>query len=83
MSLEDAFHAPRIDASGVRLRINRKARPDVAASVGRKFDVEIVDDTLYPVNFAIPSAVCRDGEENVGMAHHNHPWAAVGMEAAS
>lgn len=82
MSLEEAFHAPRIDASGVRLRINRKARPDVAASVGREFPVDIIDDTLYPVNFAIPSAVYRDGQENVGMAHHNHPWAAVGVENA-
>ena len=80
LSLEDAFHAPRIDASGVRLRVNRKARPDVAARLGDEFPVEIVEDTLYPVNFCIPSAVMRDGAENVGMAHPNHPWAAVGVE---
>jgi gamma-glutamyltranspeptidase / glutathione hydrolase len=82
MSLEEAFHAPRIDASGVRLRVNRKARPDVASLVGAEFPVEIVDDTLYPVNFAIPSAVMHEGSHNIGMAHHNHPWAAVGVEAA-
>lgn len=80
MSLEDAFHAARIDASGVRLRVNRKARADVAARLGEEFPVEIVEDTLYPVNFAIPSAVLRDGPQNVGMAHPNHPWAAVGVE---
>ncbi len=80
MSLEDAFHAPRLDASGVRLRINRKAKPDVAARVATEFPIEIVEDTLYPVNFSVPSAVLRDGDENIGMAHHNHPWAAVGVE---
>jgi gamma-glutamyltranspeptidase/glutathione hydrolase len=83
MSLEDAFHAPRIDASNVRLRVNRRAKSDVAARVGEEFPIEIVDDTLYPVNFAIPSAVLRDGDENVGMAHQNHPWAAVGLERTS
>ena len=82
MSLEEAFHAPRIDASNVRLRVNRRAKPDVAARVGEEFPVEIVEDTLYPVNFAIPSAVLRDGGENVGMAHPHHPWAAVGLEIA-
>lgn len=79
MSLEEAFHAPRLDASGVRLRINSRAKPDVAARVADEFPIEIVEDTLYPVNFAIPSAVLRDGRENVGMAHHNHPWASVGV----
>ncbi|WEX08888.1 gamma-glutamyltransferase [Chelativorans sp. AA-79] len=82
MSLEEAFHAPRLDASGVRLQVNRKAKPDVAARVGDEFPVDIVEDTLYPVNFAIPSAVLRDGAENVGMAHPHHPWAAVGLERA-
>lgn len=80
MSLEDAFHAARIDASGVRLRVNRKAKPDVVARLGEEFPVEIVEDTLYPVNFAVPSAVLRVGAENVGMAHPNHPWASVGVE---
>ena len=83
MSLEEAFHAPRLDASGVRLRVNRAARSEVAATVGSEFPVELVEDTLYPVNFAIPSAVLRNGGENVGMAHPNHPWAAVGAEVSA
>jgi gamma-glutamyltranspeptidase/glutathione hydrolase len=82
MPLEEAFHAPRLDASGVRLRVNRKAKPDVASRVGDEFPVDIVEDTLYPVNFAIPSAVMRDGGQNIGMAHPHHPWAAVGLERA-
>lgn len=82
MSLEDAMHAPRVDASGVKLRVNQKAKPSVATQLSAEFPVEIVEDTLYPVNFAIPSVVLRDGAENVGMAHPNHPWAAVGAEVA-
>ncbi|MCR4265241.1 gamma-glutamyltransferase family protein [Nitratireductor sp. ZSWI3] len=80
MSLEDAFHAPRIDASAVKLRVNRKARTEVAPQLGKEFPVEIIEDTLYPVNFAVPSAVIRENGENCGMTHPNHPWASVGVE---
>jgi gamma-glutamyltranspeptidase/glutathione hydrolase len=78
LSLEAAFHQPRIDASTPTIKINALAEPDVAATVGRKFPVEIVEDTLYPVNFSIPSAVMREsGCGFVGMAHPSSPWSAV------
>lgn len=80
LSLEQAFTSPRIDASGVTIMVDRRARADVASRLSAEFPVEIVEDTLYPVNFAIPSAVMRDGDEFVGMAHPNHPWAATAME---
>lgn len=82
MSPEEALHAPRIDASGVKLRISERARPDVAARLGEEFPVAIIPDTLYPVNFAIPSIVSRENAVNTGMAHPYHPWAAVGAEGA-
>jgi gamma-glutamyltranspeptidase/glutathione hydrolase len=82
MSLEEAFHAPRVDASTPVIKVNRRAAADVAATVAQAYRVEIVDDTLYPVNFAVPSAVARDGQTglNRGMAHPTNPWsdAAVG-----
>lgn len=81
MTLEAAFLTPRIDASGVTIKVNRAAAPDVAASVATAFDVEPVDDTLYPVNFAVPSAVMRRGGVNTGMVHPRNPWAAVGEAA--
>jgi gamma-glutamyltranspeptidase/glutathione hydrolase len=78
MSLETAFHQPRIDASTPTIKINARAAADVAATVGRKFPVEIVEDTLYPVNFSVPSAVMRDPEGGfVGMSHPSSPWSAV------
>jgi len=78
MSLETAFHQPRIDASTPTIKVNARAAADVAATVGRKFPVEIVEDTLYPVNFSVPSAVMRAPEGGfVGMSHPSSPWSAV------
>ncbi|WP_439498878.1 gamma-glutamyltransferase family protein [Bosea sp. (in: a-proteobacteria)] len=78
LSLEEAFHRPRIDASTPRIKIDARAEPDVAATVATAFPVEIVEDTLYPVNFSIPSAVMVEPAGGfVGMAHPTSPWAAV------
>jgi gamma-glutamyltranspeptidase/glutathione hydrolase len=78
LSLEEVFHRPRIDASTPRIKIDARAEPDVAARVASAFPVEIVEDTLYPVNFSIPSAVAAEpGGGFVGMAHPTSPWAAV------
>ncbi|UOM37165.1 gamma-glutamyltransferase [Acuticoccus sp. I52.16.1] len=83
MTLEAAFQTPRIDASTPTIKVNRAAAPDVAAKVATRFPVEIVDDTLYPTNFAIPSAVGRDlaTGRNTGMGHHSSPWAGVAVGA--
>ncbi|HKS13616.1 MAG TPA: gamma-glutamyltransferase [Pseudomonas sp.] len=79
MTLEEAFHAPRLDASSSTLKVNSQAGGDIAASLAREFATQIVEDTLYPVNFAIPSAVVRlpDSGENIGMAHPTSPWSAA------
>jgi gamma-glutamyltranspeptidase/glutathione hydrolase len=77
MSLEEALSSVRIDTSGTRVRVNSMAGNEVAVSLGQSFDVEIIDDTLYPVNFAVPSAVMRREGMNSGMVHPKNPWAAV------
>ncbi len=83
LSLEEAFHRPRIEASAPVIKVNASADADVAATIGGKYPVEIVEDTLYPVHFAVPSATWRGADgENVGMAHPTSPWAAVAAEAA-
>jgi gamma-glutamyltranspeptidase/glutathione hydrolase len=83
MSLREAFQAPRIDASGPTIKVNRTASATVAAKIADAFPVEIVDDTLYPVNFAVPTAVRRDWARglNHGMAHPTNPWADVAIGA--
>jgi gamma-glutamyltranspeptidase/glutathione hydrolase len=84
MDLEEAFHAPRIDASTPTIKVNRRAEAGVAARIAEEFPVEIVDDTLHPVNFAIPSAVARNWADgrNRAMAHPTSPWAAAVTEEA-
>ncbi|WP_202913110.1 gamma-glutamyltransferase [Acuticoccus sediminis] len=83
MSLEDAFQTPRLDCSTPTIKVNRTAGEDIAARVATAYPVEIVADTLYPTNFAIPSAAARDvgAGVNVAMAHHSSPWASVAAEA--
>jgi len=83
LSLEDVFHRPRIDASTPRIKVDARAEPDVAARIAGAFPVEIVEDTLYPVNFSVPSAVMRAEDGGfLGMAHPTSPWAAVAAATA-
>jgi gamma-glutamyltranspeptidase/glutathione hydrolase len=81
MSLEDAFHAPRIEASTPTIKVNALAGPEVAARVATRFPVEVVHDHVYPVHFAVPSAVMRDASGHTGMTHPQHPGAAVAVGA--
>ncbi|KQK29072.1 gamma-glutamyltransferase [Bosea thiooxidans] len=82
LSLEEVFHRPRLDASTPRIKIDARAEANVAATVAGAFPIEIVEDTLYPVNFSIPSAVMAAEGGFVGMAHPTSPWAAVVAAAA-
>ncbi len=79
---ETAFHAPRIDASTPLIVINRAARPDIATAIATHHAVQIVEDSLYPVQFAIPSMVQagRNHAPNIGAVHPNNPWTAVRSE---
>ena len=80
LSPEDAFHAPRIDASTSSILVDRRAAPGTAEAVARHHPIQITDETVHPVQFAIPSMVRagRDGP-NVGMVHPPSPWSAVAV----
>lgn len=75
-TLEQAVHAPRIDASAPTILVNRAAAAATASAVAANHPVQITEDSLYPVQFAIPSVVQagRDGAPNVGAVHPNNPW---------
>ncbi|WP_028029642.1 gamma-glutamyltransferase family protein [Gemmobacter nectariphilus] len=78
MDLGDALSQPRLDASGPRIVLDRRLPDGTAGLIGRSHDVELVDDVLYPVQFAIPSAVERRPDGTLlGMVHPNHPWSAA------
>lgn len=76
MSLEDAFHHPRINAEGRILRCNKAMNNVHLSALAERFELVRVDDTVYPVQFANPSAVMHDSGtgQNIGMVHVNSPW---------
>ena len=77
MTLEDAFHAPRIDASTPTVTVD-------TAAVGQHYPVRVASNGLHPVNFSIPSAVILDPAtgQRTGMAHPVSPWTACASETA-
>jgi gamma-glutamyltranspeptidase/glutathione hydrolase len=79
LSLEQAFNAPRIDASMPTLCVDVADDPRVAATLARHFPVQTIENTVYPVSFAIPSGVMQDWATGIrtGMAHPVSPWASV------
>ena len=79
-SLEAAMHAPRIDAATPTVAVPDNAPAETAGLIARRHRVAVVEDTLYPVRFSIPSAVMRRGGMSTGMAHPNHPWADARAE---
>lgn len=83
MTLEDAFHQPRIDASeaeyvAVDLRLPVAARKALA----EKFPTRLVELMVYPASYACPSAVFRDPEtgDHFGMPDVMSPWSGAVAE---
>jgi gamma-glutamyltranspeptidase / glutathione hydrolase len=78
MSLEEAFHQPRIDVSApdkatADFRLDAKS----IAAVAKVVPTTEVEAAVYPGNFANPIAVLRDGRWNQGMTNVTLPAASV------
>jgi gamma-glutamyltranspeptidase/glutathione hydrolase len=82
MSPEEAFHTPRLDASTRTILCNARMPADQVAAVAGRFPVARVEDTIYPVQFAVPNAVLHDAVQrrNIGMMHVTTPWPAAAAE---
>jgi gamma-glutamyltranspeptidase/glutathione hydrolase len=83
MALDEAWHTPRIDASGgERIGIDPRIAPQVRAALEREFAVSETELVVYPTNFACPSGVLRDWDrgENSGIADVMSPWSAAVSE---
>lgn len=77
MSPEAALHAPRLDASTPTVLVNRMAGADVATAISARHPVQITEDTVYPVQFAVPSLVVTGQGGAMGAAHPTSPWATA------
>jgi len=80
MTLEDAFHQPRIDASGGdTVGIDPRHSAATLAALSAKFPVNLTELVVYPTNFACPSAVLRDPKsgELQGITDVMSPWSGA------
>jgi len=83
MSLQDAWHTPRIDASGGEtVGVDPAIAPDIRAALAREYTVEETELVVLPTNFACPSAVMRDAAsgEHCGIADVMSPWSGAVSE---
>lgn len=75
MSLEDAFHHPRVDVSGGDTVIADDSLPaETLAAVKEAGAVVTTRRTPYPYAFACPAGVLRDGRDNWGATEPFSPW---------
>lgn len=80
LSLEEAFHTPRIDASNRGgIRADAALPAAILEPLGQTFTLEIAQSKVYPKLYANPSGVMHDSATglNHGMTDPNTPVAAA------
>lgn len=78
MSLDEAFAQPRLDWSGGEpLTLDPRLPPEAATALSARLRIIEGLPLPYPVLFASPNAVLRDGGENRGLADLASPWSAA------
>jgi len=83
MTLDEAFHLPRIDASEGEMVVGDALLPqDVHAALAERFPYVQMRRQTLPHKFACPSGVLRSGTTNWGATEIGAPWAdAAAAEA--
>ena len=75
MDLDAAIHTPRIDASeGAVVIGDIRLPPSVSDALRAGFDYEEARVQTFPMKFACPSVVLRDGDTNSGATESAQPW---------
>jgi gamma-glutamyltranspeptidase/glutathione hydrolase len=75
MDLEAAIHQPRIDASEGMVVIGDVRLPaQTREALRAHFDYEEARVQTFPMKFACPSVVLREGGLNSGGTEISHPW---------
>ncbi len=79
--LDTAFHAPRIDVSGIgRIAVDHHLEPSTIEALARDFDVVLAEPIVYSNPFTIASAVARSGAMNHGATEPANPWSEAVAE---
>ena len=75
MSLEDAFHQPRIDVSGSgQITADRLLDAAIQEALVQEMPTSTARRTVFPYAFACPAGVLRDGVQNMGCTEIMSPW---------
>jgi gamma-glutamyltranspeptidase/glutathione hydrolase len=85
MTLDDAFHTPRIDVSGTDiLTVDDRIPADVLAGVSDQLEVHRETHGVYPSMFANPNAAgwLPRAAQAIGAVHVMSPWARAAPPAA-
>jgi gamma-glutamyltranspeptidase/glutathione hydrolase len=85
MSLEDAFHQPRIDASGGEtVGVDPRLPEPIRSALAEQFPVAETELVVYPTNYACPSSVLRDPNEGThyGASDVMSPWSGAVAETS-
>ena len=79
LSLEEAFHQPRIDASGGEaVGVDPRLPQEVRAALAAQFPTMETELVVYPTNFACPSAVLQDANGmHFGVTDVMSPWSGA------
>ena len=80
MTLQDAFHQPRIDASGGdTVGVDPRHSDATKQALAAKFPLSMTELVVYPTNFACPSAVLHNPKtgERQGIADVMSPWSGA------
>ncbi|HYC13666.1 MAG TPA: hypothetical protein VEC75_05425, partial [Stellaceae bacterium] len=82
MPLQEAFTTPRIDASEATVACDSRLDPEILAALKAVLPAEVVENTVYPGPFAMPSGVSREFsiDLNTGATFTPSPAAAVAVE---
>ena len=75
LTLEEAFHHPRIDISGDTLIADAALPGATLDALAAAHDTQVRQNAVYPFAWACPSAVRRGGDDNSGCTEVMSPWA--------
>ena len=83
LTLEEAFHQPRIDMSGDNQVLADRSLPaDVIAALEAAYPTVTARRTVFPYAFACPAGVLREGDMNTGCTEIMSPWGDAVAERA-
>jgi gamma-glutamyltranspeptidase / glutathione hydrolase len=82
-SLEQAFHEPRIDVSGLEVVVADRRMPvDIIEALTAQFATVVAEPVEYPFPYTTAGAVRRCGGMNEGATEPQHPWSEAVAEQA-